>query len=300
MQSNNSVGEAPRVAIESLAPISSFSLEIDDQGPKCHGFFHDAVLVAASSLFLIYLGYGVRRNVKRLVNGRSWVMISYYVLLWAAGLLNLAWCVLQTWQCSPGKETSWNQLSLFTTSAMLCLEISLIAFLLQENYASGLESLIRTFTISGIVVVVDTLFKALCVFAFNVPLFMNIEDSSHKGKWILLAIHELVLASVYGYIAFVHYSKWREKLPPRPAFDHYIMAMFGVNAAIFFACLLALLGAGFGFWLFSVTVVVYHSFYLPLLYTTFLADFFQEQEFLLDNAYYAEMRDAGFFDADWD
>uniref|UniRef100_A0A7N0T1L5 Transmembrane protein adipocyte-associated 1 n=1 Tax=Kalanchoe fedtschenkoi TaxID=63787 RepID=A0A7N0T1L5_KALFE len=298
MRFNYSVAEAPQVA-ESLAPISSFDPTIDHQGLNCHGFFHDAVLVAASALFLLYLGFGAKTNVRRLVNGRSWVMISYYALLWVAALLNFVWCALQTWQCSLGKEASWNHLSLVTTSAILCLEISLVAFLLQEDYATGLESLIHTFTISGIVVAVDAILKALCVFVLKVPLFMNV-DSTHKGKWTLLAIHELVLTSVYGYIAFVHFSNWREKLPPRPAFYHYIMAMFGINVVELFACVLALFGASFGCWLFGVAAVVYHSLYLPLLYTTFLADFFQEEEFRLDNAYYAEMRDAGFFDADWD
>ena len=28
--------------------------------------------------------------------------------------------------------------------------------------------------------------------------------------------------------------------------------------------------------------------------------YLQEDDFLLENAYYSEMKDAGFFDADWD
>lgn len=76
--------------------------------------------------------------------------------------------------------------------------------------------------------------------------------------------------------------------------------MFSINAVAFFACGLAGIGASFGIWLYSFLAVCYHSLYLPFVYVTFLADFFQEEDFLLDNAYYSEMRDAGFFDADWD
>ena len=65
----------------------------------------------------------------------------------------------QAWQCSPGKEAAWNVLSLFTTSGMLCLEISLLAFLLQEDYATGLDALAHNFVVSGIVVGVDMLLK---------------------------------------------------------------------------------------------------------------------------------------------
>ena len=54
---------------------------------------------------------------------------------------------------------AWNVLSLFTTSGMLFLEVSLMAFLLQGNYTSGLEALTRTFVISGVIVGFDILLK---------------------------------------------------------------------------------------------------------------------------------------------
>lgn len=66
---------------------------------------------------------------------------------------------IQAWQCTSGKEVSWNLLSLLTESGSLCLEISLIAFLLQENYATGLETLAHTFMISGLIVGADILLK---------------------------------------------------------------------------------------------------------------------------------------------
>lgn len=67
-----------------------------------------------------------------------------------------------------------------------------------------------------------------------------------------------------------------------------------------FACGLAGIKSGFGLWLYNLAVVCYHSLYLPFLYMTFLADFFKEEDWLLDSAYYSEMKDAGFFDSDWE
>lgn len=250
--------------------------------------------------FVVYLAIHAKKNVRKLRNRRSYTVISYYALLWLATLFNLAWSSLQAWQCSPGKEAAWNVLSLFTTSAMLCLEISLLAFLLQEDYSSGLAALAHNFAVSGIVVGVDMLLKVIYVFGFGAPLFIDAVGSGNKVKWALWIIHKLLLTAVYGFILFVHFSKWRDKLPPRPSFYNYILIMLVVNAAALFACGLAVVGAGFGIWLYNLTVICYHSFFLPLLYVTFLADFFQEDDFLLENAYYSEMRDAGFFDADWD
>lgn len=61
----------------------------------------------------------------------------------------------QPWQCSPAKEVAWNLLSLFTASGMLCLEISLMAFLLKDNYMNGMEALAHSFLATGIIVFVD-------------------------------------------------------------------------------------------------------------------------------------------------
>ncbi|KAK2663356.1 hypothetical protein Ddye_001930 [Dipteronia dyeriana] len=271
---------------------------VDESHRPCHGVLYDAVLVVPAVLFVLYLAVHAKSNVKRLYYGRSYIMISYYTLLWLASALNLLWCSLQAWQCSPGKEAAWDLLSLFTSSGMLYLEISLVAFLLQESYASGLETLAHTFIVSGIIVGVDILLKAIYVFGFGYPLFIDVE--THRIKWGLRIIHKLLFTAVYGFVLFVHFSKWREKLPTRPAFYHYIIMMFVISATALFGSVLAGIGACFGIWLYNLTVICYHMLYLPFLFVTFLAGFFQEEDFLLDNAYYSEMKDAGFFDADWD
>uniref|UniRef100_A0A1D1XY38 Transmembrane protein adipocyte-associated 1 n=1 Tax=Anthurium amnicola TaxID=1678845 RepID=A0A1D1XY38_9ARAE len=269
----------------------------------CHGLWYNLALMVPSALFVAFLASQARKSLTKLSYGRSYIMISYYGLLWAVSLLNLTWCILQSWQCTPGKDLGWNLLSLFTTSGMLFLEISLVAFLLQGNHASGLEALTRTFVISGVIIAVDLFLKVLYVFGFGVPLFIDNSNMSNRVKtvkWGLWIVHKLLLAAVYGIILFMHHTKWKERLPARPVFYTYISAMLLLNVIALLACGLVENGAGFGFWLYNLTVICYHSLYPPLLYITFLADFFQEEDLNLDNVYYSEMKDAGFFDADWD
>lgn len=67
----------------------------DSSQPECHGLWYDAVLVLPAVAFLVYMAVHAKKNVSKLSNGRSYIMISYYALLWVAGLLNLAWCSLQ-------------------------------------------------------------------------------------------------------------------------------------------------------------------------------------------------------------
>ncbi|KAG2272897.1 hypothetical protein Bca52824_067452 [Brassica carinata] len=220
--------------------------------------------------------------------------------LWLVSLLNLAWCCLQASECSPGRKVVWNLLTLLTTSGMLFLEVSLVAFLFQGNYANGREALTRTFLISGLVIGLHLLLNAIYLFGFGVGLFIDNSEHIQKLKWGLWVIHKLLLASIYGMIFFMYNSKHRERLPARPAFYKYITCMLALNGLSLFACALAANGAHFGLWLFGITSVCYHAFYLPLLYVTFLADFFQEEDLNLENVYYSEMKDAGFFDADWE
>lgn len=189
-----------------------FIFRLSSSATVCHGFWHDAALVLPSVLFVLYLGFHARSNIKKLSHRRSSVMIGYYGLLWFAVLLNLAWCFLQVWQCPPGKQVAWNLLSLFATSAMLFLEISIVAFLLEENYASCLETLARTFMVSGLFVSVDLLLKVIFIFGFGVPLFLDVEIAD-RGKWGVWFTNKLLLTAAYGYILFVHFSKWRDKLP---------------------------------------------------------------------------------------
>ncbi|PKI67896.1 hypothetical protein CRG98_011492 [Punica granatum] len=268
---------------------------------ECHGFWHNALLITSSLLFALYLATQARKSLSKLMHGgRSYIMIAYYASLWLVSLLNLTWCCLQSWECSPGKEVGWNLLSLLTTSGMLFLEVSLVAFLFQGNYASGLEAFTRTFVVSGLVVGLDLLLKAVYLFGFGIPLFVDNSEHPHRIKWGLWVVHRLVLTAVYGCILFMYHSRWRERLPARPAFYKYVIIMFIMNALAVFACGLTVNEAGFGFWLYGATIVCYHAFYLPLLYVTFLADFFQEEDLQLENVYYSEMKDAGFFDGDWD
>lgn len=290
-----------------LSTSLNLTLKEGGYGPKlhgwffeCHGFWHTIALIVPSLLFVLYLAFQAKRSFTKLHHGRSYIMIAYYGCLWLVSLLNLAWCSLQVWECTPGKEVAWNVLSLFTTSGMLFMEVSLMAFLLQRNYASGLEALTRTFIVSGLIVGLDILLKAVYLFGFGIPLFVDNNEHPHRVKWNLWVVHKLLLTAIYGFILFMYHSKWRERLPARPAFYNYIIIMFCLNAIALFACGLTGSGAGFGFWLYDVTVVCYHALYLPLLYITFLADFFQEEDLHLENVYYSEMKDAGFFDADWE
>ncbi|KAF3788256.1 Transmembrane adipocyte-associated 1-like protein [Nymphaea thermarum] len=205
-------------------------------GSGCHSWWLDAGLVVPSFLFLVFLLSQAKKSITKLAHGRSYIMITYYALLWIVAILNFLWCLLQ----------------------------------------------------------------AIYIFGFGVPLFVDNKDEQDQHKWMLWVFHRLLLTSVYAMVFFMHHTKWRDRLPARPAFYNYTGVMLFLNATALFACALMGIGAGFGFWLYSLTVLIYHALYLPLIYLTFLSDFFLEEDLHLENVYYSEMKDAGFFDGDWE
>jgi hypothetical protein len=131
---------------------------------------------------------------------------------------------------------------------MLFLEVSLVAFLFQGNYASGAEALTRTFLISGFIVALDLLLKAIFLFGFGVPLFIDNNENGKTFKWGLWIIHKLLLTGVYGMVFLMYNSRWREKLPARPAFYNYIIIMFALYSLYLVASAFTANNAHFGFW----------------------------------------------------
>jgi len=61
----------------------------------CHGLLFNLSLIVPSTFFVAYLASQARNSFEKLTYGRSYIMISYYVLLWVASVLNLLWCFLQ-------------------------------------------------------------------------------------------------------------------------------------------------------------------------------------------------------------
>ncbi|GAB4845405.1 hypothetical protein Ancab_038812 [Ancistrocladus abbreviatus] len=84
------------------------------------------------------------------------------------------------------------------------LEISLLGFLVQENYTTGFNSLSRTFAVAGLVVSIDAFLKAICVFGFAFQCSMMVVKplaqqsgayGSSRDYWLLE-----FMASFYSFI----------------------------------------------------------------------------------------------------
>lgn len=272
--------------------------------PVLNGFeelLYNVAITFPTLLFVLFLFTRLHSSVQKLSNSRSYIMRTYYTFLWVICVLNLCWCLLKTQQLrNHDKETAWNIMSLSIRFGLVLLEVSVVVFLFQGYLISGWGALLRTLLFSGIFATADALVMAVVTFGFGVPLFTVQDDAGDWPKWGFWLFQNLFFAAVYAGILTLPYTGWRDRLPARPSFYWYVMILFILNGLDGLGSLLLGFGASFGYCVYGFAGFAYHSLYPPLLYTTFLADFLREEEMQMGDAYYSEMKDAGYFDGDWD
>jgi len=152
---------------------------------------------------------------------------------------------------------------------------------------------------------VDLLIKSVLIFGAHVPLFLfgtdaqgewSVEVDMRWGKWGFWLLHSLCFLIVYCGILVLPYTKWRDCLPAKLSFYRYVAVLAMLNLISCLGALLLTCGVVNGYCVYGVASYVYQSFYPPLLYVTFLSEFFHDDDLDLDLMYYSEMKDAGYFD----
>ncbi|KAJ7566414.1 hypothetical protein O6H91_02G101700 [Diphasiastrum complanatum] len=290
--------------------VSPASAPQERRGSACWGLtraggkrslLYDAFMLLPALLFLVFLVARARSSLRKLFRSKSNIMTTYYAFLWIISILNVCWCFLEMWQTRHGQAAiTWNVMSIGTRFGMVLLEVSVVIFLSQGYLTSSWNALMHTLTLSGTVAAIDAILKAIYIFWVGVPLFVLGDDAGDGKKWGFWFIHSFIFAGVYFIILMLPYTKWRDHLPARPSFYNYVFILFVFNSVAVLGSLLLCFGADFGHCLYSLAGFSYYALYPPLLYVTFLADFFKEEDFQLEDIYYSEMKDAGYFDADWD
>ncbi|GJP32713.1 hypothetical protein CLOM_g17314 [Closterium sp. NIES-68] len=272
------------------------------------------VTVAPPLLFLLFLLSRVRPALAQLrrarsagvLGGQCGVMAGFYALLWAAAGTNLARTLAQLLVLSPAAaapaSTHWVSAAWLAAGCVgVCVEAGVVVFLLHPVLMSASEALLRTALIAAILAAADTALQASLVFHHAVPLFSPALSSGGAGAaWAFWLAHDACRAAVYAALLALPLSHWRDALPAGPAFHRYVFLLLLLHACSALACLLLALHASAALCIRGLAVYLYTACFPPLLYATFLADFFKDEDAAVEDAYYSEMRDAGYFDADGD
>jgi len=252
-----------------------------------------------TACFVAFLAWGARRAARRLRRARSPLMSTYYAFLWVVCGVNVLRCGVQLWQQHPEEEAPVaDALWLVTRFALNFLEVSVVVFLAQGYNSSGRDALVRTLAVSGGFAAVDVALKALLMYGAGVPLFsgdQGLGAGARREKWGYWSAHTALYAAGYGLVTALPHTRWRDCLPAKASFYRYAAALAAVNFFGLCGALALVGGAGGGYCLYGGANLVYYAAYPPLLYVTFLQDFLAEDG-EVDEEYYSELRDAGFFD----
>lgn len=265
--------------------------------PGLSAAIYDVVIGLPSLVFIVYLGYRLLPSYRKLMRSQSQIMATYYVFLWVVCLLNLVRCLCILAQSQQRYPNLWNFFWLLTSCGLVLLEVSVVVFLLQGYLTSGREALVRTLWISGSVALVDAIIKLVYIYGLHIPLFLY-KDAAHENwtKWGYWLAHSMVFLLIYIGILILPHSKWRERLPAKPSFYRYIFILLVFNLCAVLGSILVGSKVVSGYCLYGFAHFLYYVVFAPLLYITFLAEFFTDTETDMDLLYYSEMKDAGYFD----
>ena len=120
------------------------------------------------------------------------------------------------------------------------------------------------------------------------------------SKWSFWLVHALLAIIIYATILILPFTPWRDLLPAKSSFYGYVRCLLLVYLCMAVGSILIGSKLLAGYCIYGIANWLYYAAYPPLLYLTFLADFFADDQLDMDLLYYSEMRDAGCFEDGFD
>lgn len=160
-----------------------------------------------------------------------------------------------------------------------------------------LQALLQTSVISGGAALVDAVIKILYIFAFHIQLYLyDATGDMRWSKWSFWFMHSLLAVLCYTAILVLPFTPWRDILPAKASFYRYALCLLLGYLTMGVGSLLIGAKVAAGYCVYGSAMWLYYAAYPALVYLTFLAEFFSDEQLDIDMMYYSEMRDAGCFD----
>ena len=297
---------------------------------------NDLLLGLPLALLLAVLAGRARGDVRRLAGARSRLLWGYYIGAWVAVALCLARLGLLAASAraaahappappaGPSPPPTGRALDaawVAVRAGMTAAEVAAVAFLAAGHLAPTGAALARTGAAAGAVAGLEAAAEAALVFRGGVPLFRwgggkataaptngtgpspppaaTTRGDLARPKWAWWAARGGVAAAAYGALAALPTTRFRAALPARPAFYRYATQMAALHGLAATGAALLWVGARRVGYCSTAAASVGLGAAWPLLFAAaFLGDFLGDAGLDADAAYYAEMRDAGYFGGD--
>jgi hypothetical protein len=282
-------------------------------------FVNDLLLGTPLLFFLAVRAAHARSDVRRLSAARSRMLWGYYVGAWVAGLLCLARLnlldasakvSLRASDVTPPPARALDAAWVAVRAGLTGAEVSAVAFLAAGHLAPTGAALLKTGVAAGLVAGLEASAEAALVFRDGVPLFrwgggrtaLNVTVTAPtrgdlaRLKWAWWTVRGGVATAAYSALAALPTTRARSLLPARPAFYRYATQMAALHGLATAGAALLWAGARRVGYCSSAVASLGLGAAWPMLFSwAFLGEFFSDTGLDVDAAYYAEMRDAGYF-----
>jgi len=197
------------------------------------------------------------------------IVPTYYGFVWSVCCFNMIKCIVGT--LVEDNEMGSTILWLITRFIIIFVEVCVVVFMAHGHMASGREDLNRTAWITTLIAAIYTGVQVLLLYQFNIKLYYH--DQSSSLYWFILSS---IFVCVYLILLLLPYTRCKERFPVRPGFYRYVFLLYLLNFLQCLGSFLQLIQAGFGYCFIDLSEIMYYSFFAPVLYFSFLRDFFRE------------------------
>eukprot|EP01088_Endostelium_zonatum_P012544 TRINITY_DN26797_c0_g1_i1.p1 TRINITY_DN26797_c0_g1~~TRINITY_DN26797_c0_g1_i1.p1 ORF type:complete len:291 (-),score=17.52 TRINITY_DN26797_c0_g1_i1:18-890(-) len=273
--------------------IQDYQLHLGSHGIILFDLFLSIPLIA----FLIYLLYNLSSSLQKLRESDSLIMSTYYTFIWIVLLFDFIRIIVSLIEPNAPIKQFYDIFYLIFYFLLIFIELSIIVFMSHSFTITGREALFRTVWITAVFASLYSIVQVILVYPLHIDIFQGKTQASHL-YWF---ISSTVLLLVYvGILVVPRISKFFPHLERNFNFANknqlyyyvlFLMVLYGSRALGSFIAFMDM-EIGFCFIVFQKTM--YYAVFLPLLYWTFLWEFFRVPSLHV----YHEMVMRGYWDAD--
>lgn len=229
----------------------------------------DFTLLCCSLLFLTLLVLKLRSSISRLRYSGSLLRTFFYSSVWFVVLYNIFRIAVSN-SINGLSHDFISSFWLIARSINLLLEISIIVFLFNAQQTNIVKLITRISTMSFGIAIIFALLQGICLWVINMDLFSYSKESCLF--WIPISAISLVCYLTIIILPFC--SRLKHKMPARIQFYLYIAFLILLNALRLTGSIVIYIGNDMGFCFIDLSLLFYYAGFAPLLYVTFLWDFF--------------------------
>ncbi|XP_077990452.1 transmembrane protein adipocyte-associated 1 homolog [Glandiceps talaboti] len=268
--------------------------EINDSGVRAW----DVALLIPNAIFLLFLLINIKSALAKLKNSNSPIITTFYLMVFVVASIGVARCVVSMTVNAASTVGSdidkilWLVLKFF----VLATELSVLIFGLAFGHLDSNSSIKRVLACT-----------TLIALAFSVTQgFLELVRPDHKfqanskdydvyghGGMLFWFISSSFFFLVYSCTFILPFTKLKEKiqLPIKKSFYVYVFILAILNLLQTIGAVLVFVDVDAGFCIVDITTYLYFTCFAPLIYLTFLREFFQTPATTIFFSYKAQVDD---------